>query len=195
MRKADRLKYEGFVLAELARGGKLERYTGRMGSAPRFLRTIEDVVIELPSTSISRELINECKVVRKACQPGWFITPMTAFDAKLAGKRRTLYQIDMGATYIGRWDNSGEARTDKIKPVTHIVTPFGVFGACGVKGTFETVAAARRELKRTLKECMGEAKKTHVQAIAQADDNLVEARKIFEPRIVAADSVEVTDAE
>lgn len=195
MKKADRQKYEGFVLAELARGGKLETYTGRQGSAPRYLRTIEDVMIELPSTSIGRELINECKVVRKACQAGWFITPMTPFDSKLAGKRRELYQIDMGSTYRNRYSSSTEDFSDKIKPVVHIVTPFGVFGQCGVSGTHATVAAARKELKRKLKQYMAEAKKQHRRALDSADEDLTAARKNFEPRIEASDFVEVSNDE
>lgn len=196
MKKADRQKHEGFVLAELARGGKLETYTGRQGSAPRYLRTIEDVMIELPSTSIGRELINECKVVRKACQGGWYLTPMTEFDAKLAGKRRVLYQINMGSTYRNRYSSVREEDcTDSIKEVVHIVTPFGVFGMCGVSGTHATIAAARKELKRKLKEHMATAKKQHREALNSADEDLIAARKNFEPRIVAADSVEVKDDE
>jgi hypothetical protein len=196
MKKADRQKYEGFVLAELARGGKLETYTGRQGSAPRYLRTVEDVMIELPSTSIGRELINECKVVRKACEGGWFITPMTPFDATLAGKRRFLYQISMGSTYQNRYSNVGtDDCSDSLKTVIHIVTPFGVFGQCGVSGTHPTVAAARKELKRKLKEHMKTAKSQHKQALAAADEDLTRARKNFEPRITAADSVEVSKDE
>lgn len=198
MNKADREKHEGFVLAELALGGKLEMLSGRRGAAPKYLRTIEDVVIELPSTAIARALIDACKVVRKACEGGWFITPKTPFDAKLAGKRRTLYQIDIGAigyrtSYNTRYDYSPNFYTDKIKSVIHIVTPFGVFGQCGVRGTHESAAVARMVLKAELIDHLKKAQQEHRKAINSANDKLVEARRMLERRIENAGSVEVSD--
>lgn len=192
MRKADRKKYEDFVLAELANGGKLEVYTGTRGAAPKYLRTIEDVLIELPSTTIARELINEMKVIRKACQDGWFITPLTPFDAKDLGKRREVYRVDLASTYVSYGGRSvlDEKRVDKIKTVIHIVTPFGTFGQCGIHGTHPTVEAARKSLKRRLKEQLKEAKKDRREAINKAEERWVDAQIELTPRIDQVDTIE-----
>lgn len=188
MLKADRKKYEDFVLAELANGGKLEMYVGRGGAAPKYLRTVEDVLIELPSTTIARELINEMKVVRKACENGWFITPLTPFDAKKLGKRREVYRADLAPTYIGYGQN--DERVDKIKVVIHVVTPFGTFGQCGIHGTHLTVEAARKALKRSLKEQLEQAKKDRRTSIDKAEDTWFDVQNMLDPRLCKVDAIE-----
>ena len=114
---------------------------------------------------------------------------MAPFDDRNAGKRRQVYQMKMASTYLYQ-NMSPEDRKDEIGVVTHIVTPFGTFGACGVHGTHKTVESARKVLKAKLKELLADAKKSRRSAIERAEEKWADAQKQIGPRILLADSIE-----
>lgn len=197
MKKADREKIEAFILAELADGGTLVEDYGRKGAAPRALKTKEGIMIELPSTAPARELINSMRVVKKPCEPGFHICPLTPFDAKAKGKRRTIYRVpkppvEFHVPYYNRTQgDTARFEKDNIIVATRIVTPFGTFGACGGE-VFDNIDDARTYLVEKLEELV---ESTQLSTQKKIDEATAEGEKLvagLEKRVKKAFKVKAT---